>query len=426
MSLFQQLDTDILARQLLRASWRVAFIGPALNQALAAALVQASRQLGREQVRVILDYNEEIFRLGYGEHEAIELLREEGITIHKQPGLRISALLVDKEGWVLHQSPMAVEDPSLPAYNAIKLLPEQVAQLALAVGVTDQLPGSTPDTRRVDVEAIEIGKEPLAADEVVEVKHNLDQSPPQAFDLQRQVRVYSAHIQFVEIELSGGRIGTRTIQLPAKLRTSMFGDDKEVEKRLKASYRLLDATEIEGLDEINQEVETLRDYTRTLNKRLGRILLVNHRQNFLQKRDAINQQIEQWKQHAAAQIQAELDKSIRALAHAGADTLLAKMPPEFTSGLLTSRPSLQDAEEYLVEQFQRVAPSAQKLVEELKLDCTFKDVTYEMLKDDAEFAHLVQKAYPGLQQKMFEESQAAYSRAPGMTADLFSNLSADR
>lgn len=235
------------------------------------------------------------------------------------------------------------------------------------------------------------------------------------------MRVYSAYLQFVEIELSGGRVGQRTIKLPDKIRKSIFGnDDEEIEKRLKASYRLLDGSQIEGLADINKQVEELREYTRQLNKRLGRVMLVSHKKTFTEKRDEILRSIEAWKESAITQLQSELDTSINALARAGAGNLLEKSPANFISGF-SSQPTREDAEKYLADQFKRTAPSAEKLLDSLTLQCTFKDVTYEMLKEDKEFLERVRDAFPDLDKKLFQESDAAYVRSTGPTPDLFSH-----
>jgi hypothetical protein len=279
MTLFHQLNTEKLCQLVRSAQQRVAFIGPALTQELAAALVNKHIEFGDQDVTIILDYNEEIFRLGYGEHAAIEMLRENHIPIRRQSGMRISALLVDDHAWVLHQSPMAVEDPNADVCNAITLQPEQVTELARAVGVGANIPKSpgkdssdsitdeeTDDSAGSALDAdVEIGRGLLPVEDVQAVKKRLDDNPPQAFDLQRQVKVYTSLVQFVEVEFEGGRIEQSTIKLPAPIRDAVFGENKEIETRLSASYRLLDSATLEGLDAIKREVKTLREFTKSLN-----------------------------------------------------------------------------------------------------------------------------------------------------------------
>lgn len=431
MKLFHQLNTEKMCELVSNAKKQVTFIGPALSQELAAAIVKKHQLLGEDGVTIVLDYNEEIFRLGYGDHGAIELLQENNVPIRKQAGLRISTLLVDNNGWVLQQSPRAVEDANAPFYNAIALQPEQVIELAQAIGIrctigvvspADDSDKSSqhkpkPSASRPD---IEIGCEHLLIAEVKTVKKALDDNPPQAFDLQRQVRVYSSKIEFVDIELEGGRISQRTIKLPPRIRKSIFGDDEEIEKRLTASYRLLDGTHNEGLNAINKQVDVLRQYTKTLSKRLGRVMLVSNKKAFMEKRDGILQSIEDWKKDAVSQLATELDQSITSLAEAGAKNLLDQRPPDFIS-TIEGPPSREHAIVYLKKQFEKAAPKAEDLVERFKLHCTFKSVTYEMLKEDKEFLESINETFPSLKETLFAESDAAYVRPSGLTVDLFSN-----
>lgn len=428
MKVFHQLNTEKMCQLVRAAEKYVAFFGPALNQELAAALVKKHQLLGNQGVTLVLDYNETIFRLGYGVHEAIELLQENNVPIRKQDGLRISALLVDHQGWVLQLPPMAVEDANAPFYNAIALQPEQVSELAQAMGANNAAGNrTTEDNLDVDAAnkppaqpAVEIGHTPLPTKEVEAVKKALDDNPPQAFDLQRQVRVYSSKIEFVEIELAGGRINQRTIKLPPKIRRSIFGDDEEVEKRLTASYRLLDGNNNEALKAINDQVDELRKYTKVLSKRLGRVMLLSNKKDFEIMRDNILKNIEDWKKDAVEQLKAELEQSITALATASAPNVLDARAPDFLSDIVGD-PTLEDAVDYVKKLLEKSVPEAEDLVAGIQLLCTFKSVTYEMLKDDKEFIESISKNFPKLHDTLFSESDAAYVRHNGLTPDLFSN-----
>lgn len=427
MTLFFQMNTDKICQLVNSAKHRVAFIGPAMTQDLAASLVNKHIQLGDQGVTVILDYNQEIFRLGYGEHAAIELLKEKHVPIRKQSGLRISALLVDDRGWVMHQSPMAVEDPNNPVHNAIELLPEQIAKLVKASGVgllvNDELldqekNNSHNTTNSLDIDpSIEIGREPLSANEFKSVKQSLDENPPQAFDLQRQVKVYSALVQFVSVEFEGARVEQLTIKLPDHIRKSIFSDNPEIDQRLNASYRLLNGSELEGLNKIKEQVKQLREFTRPLNKRLGSVMLCSKRNAFNAKLEAIEKQIESWKKGVITQLQGELDESIETLCEAVVDSFLNNLPIEFEYTYPTPA-SREDALKYLKDQLANNIPSAEKLVENMKLYCTFKAVTYEMLKDDKEFIDKVCEAFPVLRKKLMNESDAAFAKNVGFTPDL--------
>lgn len=420
MSLFQSLDIQAIRDLIVSAQSRVAYIGPSMMLDTACALAEKFALFDRRSITVIVDYDESVFRLGYGELEAIQTLQESGIEPRKQPGLRISALIVDDQGWILHQSPMAVEDPNASFHNAMALSPAQVREVCIAAGVEE--PGAENQAVTQDASSerrpLEIGTTRITQQESQTIKESIDSNPPQAFDLQRQVNVYTANLQFVDIELAGGRIESRTIRLPRDLQKQLFGNNEEVDSRLKASYKLLDSLRPEGLKEIRDEVENLRKYTRPLNKRLGRVMLKNQKAKFQEDKNRLEANIKKWKESAKADIKSEIEKSISGLASALAPVLIKNPPRELTSGLLEA-PNEKDVTDYIKDKLYCAAPDSGKLVEDLELHCIFKDVTYEMLKDD-DFKKRIDELYPGLRSKIMEEYQTAKTRTAPIEQDLFS------
>jgi hypothetical protein len=420
MTMFQSIDTQRLCELVKSARKRVAFIGPAMTTDVAAALSNKFSQLERRGVTIIIDYDEAIFRLGYGDHEAIEILKESGIELRKESGLRISALVIDDKGWILHQSPMAVENPDAPVRNAMVLSAEQVKEVCAAAGIQDEPSdrSSISPEPSAESERIEIGRAPIPEAEYSTIKKAINSNPPQAFDLQRQVNVYTANLQFVDIELTGGRVESRTIRLPANLQKQLFSNNDEVDSRLKASYKLIDSPQLKGLDEIRKDVEELRKYTRQLNKRLGRVILTAKKDRFQKRQQELEEKILSWKKDAKAVIKSEIDKSINELAKALAPLVIENPPIELES-VIVGEPTKKQAIDFIKATLYRVAPDPSKLVDDMKLHCIFKDVTYEMLKNE-EFQGLIEEFYPDLKSRIMQESSAAKARTPLIKDDLFS------
>nr|WP_298522433.1 hypothetical protein [uncultured Halomonas sp.] len=420
MTIFQSLNTEDLCKRVHSAQKRVAFIGPSMTIEMAVALSNKFKQLSGSGITIIIDYNEATFRLGYGHHDAIETLQESGIELRKESGLRISALIIDDRGWVLHQSPMAVEDPNAPVYNALALSPEQMKEICVAAGIKDGNPEqpATSQNSSASPKPPEIGRALIPESEYKAVKQSINSNPPQSFDLQRQVNVYTANLQFVDIELAGGRVESRTIRLPTDLQKQLFGSNGVVDSRLKASYKLLDSPQLKGLEEIRLEVEELRKYTRQLNKRLGRVMLKARKDDFQKKQIQLEEKIFSWKESAKAIIDSEIEKSINDLAIALAPLLLKNPPIELLSGLIET-PGDDHAIDYIKSRLYRIAPDSSRLVEDLKLHCIFKDVTYEMLKND-EFQKKIGELYPDLKARIMEEFKTAKARHSPVAHDLFS------
>lgn len=111
MNLFQKLPAHVISQMIGMAKHRAIYAAPSINDSVAGALVEQSRD-PRLQVEVILDYDEDLFRLGYGLAESVNMLRDAGINVRKEPGLRIGFVIIDEQGWAFSLPPMAVESQS--------------------------------------------------------------------------------------------------------------------------------------------------------------------------------------------------------------------------------------------------------------------------------------------------------------------------
>src|SRR5687768_10417643 len=96
-----RVDSDSLCSNISRASVRVLFIAPGVDMRIAKSLVESWDRIGIANVNIVLDVDAEIFRLGYGEIEALNFLESQarlrGTLISHQPGVRIGLLVADEE-----------------------------------------------------------------------------------------------------------------------------------------------------------------------------------------------------------------------------------------------------------------------------------------------------------------------------------------
>lgn len=403
MSTFIALNTASINQLISTARSHVGLIAPAVMMPIASSLIDVSRRLGPERVHVIIDYSESSFRLGYGKHDAICMLEQEGIAVRTESGLRISLLVVDDRAWVFHQCPAAIEDPEEYALNALPIGTDQVNIISAAAGIGAAIeqPDSANAFEPAAVVQPEIGRDTISDDQRSAISRALEISPPQAFDVQRQVNVYKAHLQFVEIELEGGRTESRKIQLPSNLRKQLFRNNNEVDARLSASYRVFESTRMTGLQAIRDKVEDLRNYTQSVDKHYGRVMLTVHKTGFLKLKEKIERDIQAWKSEATTLYREEMGRTIRDLAKAMAPLLLDNPPIQLTSRL-PHRAGEVDVVAYLEECLGTATPDPAKMADSLQLRCTFKDVTYEMLKDSG-FQDRISELFPALQAQLMDE-----------------------
>ena len=93
-------------------------------------MAEAAQRLGPEMMTVCIDFDECVMRMGYGDIEAMECLREARIVVRNAPGLRTALIIVDGQGLIL--TPTALYLESEPhgevAPNAMRLSRQQVAE----------------------------------------------------------------------------------------------------------------------------------------------------------------------------------------------------------------------------------------------------------------------------------------------------------
>lgn len=105
---FRTSNDTLLCELLNEARERVVFVvAPGASVRVAETLAATWCRLGPEAVSVVLDVDPEVYRLGYGEEGAIDVLQrcasELGQSLCEQPGVRLGLLVVDD--WTLVYSP---------------------------------------------------------------------------------------------------------------------------------------------------------------------------------------------------------------------------------------------------------------------------------------------------------------------------------
>jgi len=88
-------------------------------------------------------------------------------------------------------------------------------------------------------------------------------------------------------------------------------------------------------------------------------------------------------------------------------------PLELEAQITTAKPIRKHAISWLVEAISSCIPDPEKLIENMDLECNFKDVTFETLKDK-DLAGKLKEAFPHVDwAKPFDEFTAAKETAPG-------------
>lgn len=428
MSTFQEVNDSSLIKLIGEAQQRVVFVAPGVHQTVAEALGQRLAEVDRLQVTVVIDPDEDVCRIGYGDAKGLELLSRyadsQSFALMAQPGLRVGVLLVDDVTLVWSPTPRSVEaaplgnatTPTERSPNGLLLGANPGEQLAHAVSAagTDTLPFDA-----------EVGVEVVTKERVQKTLDGLAKNPPIPVDLARITRVFSTKLQFAEFTVKGAKFSKRELKVANDyMNADIQGELKGlVESRLRAFGDFRDE-EIEvpafnnGTAAFNQQGEPLTEKVseaslqrqrNELERRylfnvpgFGRLIAKDDKQDLERLVAAYRVQLEAYSEAIRQRLDAQAGKIIDEAAK-----LIAERAARTGSKL---------DEKQLRDSIQKSLDRTKDEVPEVKL--VFKDVTYEQTKNP-EFRAKVDKALPAAKRKQmgdwnhdFDAAKAAEPPSP--------------
>lgn len=287
---FTSASPDRIVEMILAAQHRLVFVAPALTRTAAEALAGRMEDLPNLSLSIIIDADPEVYRMGYGEMEALETIRvaaaRASFRLREQPGVRIGLIVSDDRTLIYSPAPMNIEAGSTSDDKPNALL--------LGAAVADLLAGKAgagkDDARTPEVE---IGGSSLSVERVEQVQADLKQNPPLPVNLTRRLNVFMSRVQYVELKAKGYQLSKRRAELPpefvglasadlrdrvtGRIRTPMDGIGKlRVRIDIDRTVEELDVDE-EFLQKERQEIEKI--LTHVMPKR-GRVILRKDRQSF--------------------------------------------------------------------------------------------------------------------------------------------------
>ena len=238
-TVFCSASDDTLVTLINEARRRLLVVSPALTESVGEALlakirgVDATQQASvadSVQISIVLDDGPEAYRLGYGttaNHLAQfrQAADAEQIRFRVESGVRIGVLVSDDRALVFSPTPQLVEEPTsltLARTNGIWVSAHEVDRLARASGWIashETAPGDEDgrDAARSSPTTPEVGVEPFALDAVRRVVRDLEDNPPEPFNLSRRIRVFSSRVKYVELNVANAKIGALKVTLPPEL-----------------------------------------------------------------------------------------------------------------------------------------------------------------------------------------------------------------
>lgn len=387
---------DRLAELIAGARSRLVVLAPALPLRVAEAIRSRWLALGPDAVSVTLDVDPEVYRLGYGDFEALTLLEQTGREVHgllqRHPGVRIGVVVADQDVLIYAPVPELIEaGPRAEVLPTGLLIKERLPSLEAALGVGE-----------AGVLSQEVGLDKATLDEIEEVHRDLVENPPQKFDVAHRVRVFNAAFQFVELTILGTKIHRRKVQIPSYLlgvADEKLRDDLSTALKVVPERHELSGTKLDGMR------QRLEKRHLTVIPGYGHVVLRSSKEAFLADLKLFQEEVEKFKTQVGEKLDQELDERVNDLADAFLPRLLTAPPSEWMIG---SSPETREASirKCLEEDLRYALGCAEDYVGEISTKVLFKDVTYELLSDER-FVAAARKAFPKLKQLHSEFDAAA-------------------
>lgn len=414
--MFCTLTTAAIAEVINAATHSVCYAGPGVQTLVALSLHAAARRLGTEMVTVSLDIDERVMRMGYGSIDGAALLRDAGITVQNAPGLRMGLVIADNVGYTFTPTPLYLEtEPDrLAAPNAMRMtadqLAEALARLSPAAKTIAMAQARTlEEKQRIQALPVDVGGEIVSVEEFEQVRERLDQAPPVRFDLARQVRVFVAYLQYVELSLVGAAVQRHRITIPATIQH--LGNSRDLEGRLRTTFDLIEKQGKYSSKPLEEALNEIRkNLTPSLGPGHGRVVLKSAKPLLRKRLDEFKEKLKKHKIVAALELRHYLDDSRRQIVEHYLPLVVANPPDALRGGTITRAISENDARLWLNEELEGVFPCVDSLVQDMKLEERYKDITYETLNQE-DFLDAVKHAFPRVDwDKAYKEFAAAGER----------------
>lgn len=420
--LFTIASDEAISSMISGAKERLVLITPGLSKQVASVL--AARIKGDRNpsmISVIMDIDPEVCRLGFGDIDAIDLLRSalqsRGLDLQMQKGVRIGVVIADSDILIYSPTPRLIESGSSSEEkpNAIRISDSSAQEIALACGVGNNA---------ASMHGQEVGLEFVNEDSIEQTKADLKENPPRQFDLARLERVFNYKLEFVEFSVSHFRLNTRTVSLPAEL---LGLAEKNLQDRIRNTFRVFETGapfefEISDPDDakralkvtekwLSKQAENIRkEYFISLgSSSYGNLILKRRKADFQAKVKRLESIVNSYAKKVREGIEEKIRSTRNDLVAVLFPRVKAAPPPNWlqrsVDGKLSDEKLKQRLEEELDRAFEDVEQSFNPTVA-----CVFKGVNYETITSDKHFRERIE-AYFGNKEAASLLSEYDASRA---------------
>jgi len=383
---------------------------PNISTVLADALLDLKKK--GLQVNVFIEINEQSYRTGYGEIEALKKITDANITVFDKKDINLYFIIVDSEGFFHFPKSRYTEEEGV-AYDLFPMESNQVKTIKFLFKVFDE-----DEDEEIEEKIIE-SMDPLARqaffdnikmpdkDTIRELITTISNDPPLKPEYNRKLSVYTAKFQFVELKFKGANLHVKKVTLPSK--ALPFKDAKlksAVEANLRMFTELPEQEFMKPFFDLKFEVELLRDrYLVYLKEREKNLIKRNEKASFDIELEKFKKQVEKVKIKLQNKLQDEIGKSRDSITENLADFLRIN-PVEKLAGL--TGPTLErEINNYVSSIVSKINfPTAKHLLDDISFTCAYYDLTWEDLNNEKVLKELVEKELISPEEKSFISENA--------------------
>ena len=405
-----RLTSNAIAKYIKAAEETCFLITPGVDAVVYKAL-QERAQRGATKAIVVIDGTHHAERSGYGETNTWRSLMD--ITDFKaMSGTRLGLLVTERGAWLFAPRAGKLDPRDEAGLNAVFLgAGHWEATRSLAERIVGRTSPSTLSDKGARSEFLEEQKgdsahdecepraqsEKISESEVEQAERSIEEHPPRDFAKEHEITVYSAFVGYIELRLLGSSLGKGArLKIPSKLVERGLGES-EVRKRINESIKIDLEEEVDtGVREINERIKAIRMlYTRQLGEPHGRIYRKRQRKELEGHLDDLEKEIAKANfllgDKINAALQRQLDELAETYAKQSADGTFSEMTKDHMGRLL------RDAWDE--------AGAARP--REVRLEVTFKDLTWEALQDRKLKQRIVAQ-FPDLENSMLYREYRAH------------------
>lgn len=383
---------------------------PAIPLQTAKSIIELTNRIQDVKINLLVDFDPQTFRQGYGEFSAVTNLKDAGIVLTNLPDNRISFVISDNKGYYLFIESQYLVPAEKETLNAIRIDEISIVKLkqhffgSFIRDYENELSNAIIEVSQ-ELKTLEKVKTPPSAAVTKEISDkeyqivvsDIEKNPPMEPDHKRMLNVYTNKFQYVDLSFSGVNVKNKEVKIPKDL---LPIKDENLKNQLKSSLKVIGKDkiieDIEGLTILNEKLNEIRKkyivHSSVCNRN---ILKIVDRDQFKQEIENLKNELPKIYGSIIGALNDELDKTQIRFKKEIFDLVMRE--PEIVFG----KDSLWAKDVKLLEQAAKNKsndvlkkikwPDYFKIVEKMDIKTFYSDITYDDLFNDVLLAEFEKK-----------------------------------